>query len=781
MQLKTFFVQDKFGNAMPGALCYVYEHGTTTLVTTLRDAAGMPLANPVAADSTGAVQVAAPDGVYSVRTVSGVYDRTVSMQFVDNGPAVELLRELREHGVPTFQHAVLSFDNLSEAYASVEKFYEGQVVEVMTDEDQGGVRSRRKFIGGVLVPLLLLDYPQRAEAAVTMPDYSALRAYGGTARTVILTRDGIAGTFQLDSADNASADNGGTIIVDGVGRRWKRIVDYVSPEFFDGENNSIITAAVVAAAAGLPLVTGKGPYICDTSFLGPQNLTWECRDTHVIQNSDRADAAGFAPGSNTIQTGRLTVTMGDYPGPGVGRAAVKLDDTQNRTPQVSNVRMDTIVCLGGHNNANGVAALGGASNIRIKRIECPSSAKYGRPFLAHWGNFQDHYYDSAAGLYRHVAGALPTTHPHDIDIEEIVCGDLTYAGADVSAAFISAGYSIKIGRVVGNVFNSLNGAALVTVSAGDLGFAYSGVKTIRMRNIRIGSIEGDTRNHAYREIGRALYAAADETPQIDSLYDGMIDIEIGSINATGRTEGGANNNCTVLNNGRGRTKIGTITSRNFNHVVFAGNYSSNVSLREVDAKDTRRNSMLLLGYGTDSSVWPRGYDIGTLRLDNYGTQSGATALERKGVRAEKIVGAHVGQTIVEKVGSGTEVFYSDTRNGGSGIGIGDIRMLDASYKISYLATNMNHVNDPIALGAIFDASGAVTTAMSGGSSVMHRGRFREITVYGDGSVPAGIKVNRTDRVVAQYAGETGRAFEWYVDVAGTTGTDAVLIPISRRA
>lgn len=167
MQLKTFFVQDKFGNAMPGALCYVYEHGTTTLVTTLRDAHGLPLANPVTADSAGAVQVAAPDGMYSVRTLSGVYDRTVSMQFVDNGPAVELLRELREHGVPTFQHAVLSFDNLSEAYASVEKFYEGQVVEVMTDEDQGWVRSRRKFIGGVLVPLLLMDYERSSALAAT--------------------------------------------------------------------------------------------------------------------------------------------------------------------------------------------------------------------------------------------------------------------------------------------------------------------------------------------------------------------------------------------------------------------------------------------------------------------------------------------------------------------------------------------------------------------------------------------------------------------------------------
>ena len=235
MQLKTFFVQDKFGNAMPGALCYVYEHGTTTLVTTLRDAHGLPLANPVTADSAGAVQVAAPDGMYSVRTLSGVYDRTVSMQFVDNGPAVELLRELREHGVPTFQHAVLSFDNLSEAYASVEKFYEGQVVEVMTDEWQGGMRTRRRLIGGALVPMVNLDQlrvdltddglrPEDALGSMRpVESYQMLRSYAGRATAVRITAPGVNGAFYYDNNDEISHDNGGTIIVDNRGNRIKRL------------------------------------------------------------------------------------------------------------------------------------------------------------------------------------------------------------------------------------------------------------------------------------------------------------------------------------------------------------------------------------------------------------------------------------------------------------------------------------------------------------------------------------------------------------------------------
>lgn len=219
MQLKTFFVQDKFGNAMPGALCYVYEHGTTTLVTTLQDAGGMPLANPVAADSTGAVQVAAPDGVYSVRTVAGVFDRTVSVHFIDHRPAALAMELLELHGsnvdavasnipqleavagnvtplqqvaphVDTIENVsgylktigqldiaaqveqarvdaqaaaaaigpIHFFDTLAQAQSAASTLTEGDIVEISNDEGQDGVRSRRKFSGGVLVPLLLMDY-----------------------------------------------------------------------------------------------------------------------------------------------------------------------------------------------------------------------------------------------------------------------------------------------------------------------------------------------------------------------------------------------------------------------------------------------------------------------------------------------------------------------------------------------------------------------------------------------------------------------------------------------
>lgn len=65
--------------------------------------------------------------------------------------------------------------------------------------------------------------------AQLMVDYTALRAYTGLAENVYITGlfvtskpSGIAGRFKLTS-DTTSLDNNSTIIVDALGRRWKRV------------------------------------------------------------------------------------------------------------------------------------------------------------------------------------------------------------------------------------------------------------------------------------------------------------------------------------------------------------------------------------------------------------------------------------------------------------------------------------------------------------------------------------------------------------------------------
>lgn len=55
-----------------------------------------------------------------------------------------------------------------------------------------------------------------------LEDYVALRAYTDRGLGVRIRKHGIAGIFERDASDTTSADNGGTIILDGIGRRWKR-------------------------------------------------------------------------------------------------------------------------------------------------------------------------------------------------------------------------------------------------------------------------------------------------------------------------------------------------------------------------------------------------------------------------------------------------------------------------------------------------------------------------------------------------------------------------------
>lgn len=91
-----------------------------------------------------------------------------------------------------------------------------------------------------------------AGAVQSIQDYVALRAYTGPNTTREVTTQGVAGTLSVDAGDTTSADNGGTVIVDAAGRRWKRLnIDRVSPRIFGAAGNGVTddTAAIRAAAA----------------------------------------------------------------------------------------------------------------------------------------------------------------------------------------------------------------------------------------------------------------------------------------------------------------------------------------------------------------------------------------------------------------------------------------------------------------------------------------------------------------------------------------------------
>lgn len=88
MELKSFFAQDADGNSLPGATCYLYEPGTSTLASGLQTAAGAALDNPFQADADALIQFRAPDGEYDLRVTSGARDYRLRVQCVDLAAAI---------------------------------------------------------------------------------------------------------------------------------------------------------------------------------------------------------------------------------------------------------------------------------------------------------------------------------------------------------------------------------------------------------------------------------------------------------------------------------------------------------------------------------------------------------------------------------------------------------------------------------------------------------------------------------------------------------------------
>lgn len=296
------------GRPLIGGRIHTYVAGSSTRAPTYKDAQqAQPNTNPIILDGRGEASIYLAKGVEYKFVVEDDKGALVTTQEPVYGAVWPSVEEWPSDATTAFKYAqealaaaaaigpIRFFDTLAAAQSATPTLTEGDVVEISADESQDGVRSRRKFIGGVLVPLLLLDYPLRAEAAVTLLDYTALRAYAGSARTLMMTRGGIAGAFQLDAADVASADNGGTIIVDGAGRRWKRAFTGPADVAWFGAVPGIdSTAAFVAAQlvsnqVMLPAGTWVTRSVDTSRLVGPGDLKSYAESPRVTPPALRKD------------------------------------------------------------------------------------------------------------------------------------------------------------------------------------------------------------------------------------------------------------------------------------------------------------------------------------------------------------------------------------------------------------------------------------------------------------------------------------------------------------
>jgi len=102
--------------------------------------------------------------------------------------------------------------------------------------------------------------PVLSGALPEIASYASLRAYTGPitayyVRGVATLFDGGAGVFRVDSADTTSADNGGTILVDAAGRRWRREFSGAVNVLWFGADRSGVTDSAAKVQAALEVAT----------------------------------------------------------------------------------------------------------------------------------------------------------------------------------------------------------------------------------------------------------------------------------------------------------------------------------------------------------------------------------------------------------------------------------------------------------------------------------------------------------------------------------------------
>jgi hypothetical protein len=185
------------------------------------------------------------------------------------------------------------------------------------------------------VPDYLMVGNQSALTPVTgvaqISTYNVLRSYSGAATLVYVAgrtndQDGAAGSFAVDESDTTSADNDGTIIVDALGRRWKRQGSLVvNVKWFgatgDGSTNDTTTINnCIASSQGKLIRFPAGTYIYNGSvtLTNGTNLIGDGRNTTIIKCNNPAptnlfDCAGYASGIRSMRfIAGVTQTTGNW-------------------------------------------------------------------------------------------------------------------------------------------------------------------------------------------------------------------------------------------------------------------------------------------------------------------------------------------------------------------------------------------------------------------------------------------------------------------------------------
>jgi hypothetical protein len=158
------------------------------------------------------------------------------------------------------------FNDYASASVAAATLPDDQVVEA---PDANGRLSIFEVQSGALV------FKDFAPNAIRLQSYTELRTYTGASQTVDVSDPGVAGRFNRDDADTVTTDNGGTVIVDGSGRRWKRVfsggVDLLWFGAVEGQNCASAIVAASAATVGV-IIVPPGGFVATATTLNSATL-----------------------------------------------------------------------------------------------------------------------------------------------------------------------------------------------------------------------------------------------------------------------------------------------------------------------------------------------------------------------------------------------------------------------------------------------------------------------------------------------------------------------------
>jgi hypothetical protein len=174
----------------------------------------------------------------------------------------------------------------------------------------------------------------------------------------------------------------------------------------------------------------------------------------------------------TIRNGSVTLAGSGYTGHGGNGCPIVIGEYGVGTGY-TDIRVENVTITSNKTDGNGVAIVGGSSNIVLRNITITGPNNLGCAVLAHWG-----------GANNPSAG---TTHPNKILLENIQCGTMSLAGG--LGITLSGAYDVTVNNVTFD--NTVQHA--VYVFCGDYGMLYAtdaNIKAHGVHNIKISNVTG---------------------------------------------------------------------------------------------------------------------------------------------------------------------------------------------------------------------------------------------------------------------------------------------------